>query len=174
MYHKPLNVVYESRQASLRETVMIRLVLAAAIALLPIVALAQTDQQEIVDRSTLALQDILGGGDRNAADIASMLKRARGAMICPRVFKAGFILGAEGGGCVLVARDGSGSWSAPAFYGIGSGSIGLQIGIQDAEVLMMILTEKGLNAVMDSQFKIGGDASIAVAVIGAVNEAATT
>ena len=58
--------------------------------------------------------------------------RARAVMICPRVFKAGFFLGGEGGDCVLLARAGNGTWSYPAFYGMGSGSFGLQIGIQDA------------------------------------------
>jgi lipid-binding SYLF domain-containing protein len=153
---------------------MHRILLFASIVLLPFVASAQSDQQELVDRSTLTIQDLVGAGDRNASDVASMLRRARAVMVCPRVFKAGFILGGEGGSCVLVARDGSGSWSAPAFYGMGTGSVGLQIGIQDAELMMMILTDKGLNAVLDSQFKIGGDASIAVTVVGAGIQGATT
>jgi lipid-binding SYLF domain-containing protein len=74
----------------------------------------------------------------------------------------------------LVARDGSGSWSYPAFYGMTSGSLGLQIGIQDSEFMMMVLTEKGLHAVLDSQFKLGGDVSIAIADMGAGVEGSTT
>ena len=50
-------------------------------------------------------------------DPRTMLRRARAAMICPRVFKAGFIFGGEGGACVLLARAGNGTWSYPAFYG---------------------------------------------------------
>jgi len=144
---------------------MKHVILAALLALAPIAAWADDQQQALVDRSTLALQDMLG--DANGRDAMGVLKRARAAMICPRVFRAAFIIGGDGGGCVLVARDGGGSWSAPAFYGMGSGSIGLQIGIQDAEVLIMILTDKGLTAMMDDQFKFGGDASIAFTVVGA-------
>jgi hypothetical protein len=103
-----------------------------------------------------------------------MLRKARAVMVCPRVFKAGFFFGGEGGNCVLAARDAAGSWSYPAFYAIGSGSFGLQIGIQDAQFIMMILTDKGLNAVMNNQFKIGGDASIAVASLGAGVQGDTT
>jgi len=57
---------------------------------------------------------------------------------------------------------------------MGSGSIGFQIGIQDSAIVMMILTDKGLNAIMDSQFKFGGDANITVATMGAGVEGATT
>jgi lipid-binding SYLF domain-containing protein len=135
-------------------------------------AAAQTAQQALVDRATLAVQDLMTNS--NSADPRSILRSARAVMICPRVFKAGFILGASGGGCVLVARDGSGSWSDPAFYDMGSGSIGLQIGIQDSAIVMMIMTDRGLSAVMDSQFKLGADAGIAIATIGAGVEGATT
>jgi lipid-binding SYLF domain-containing protein len=103
-----------------------------------------------------------------------MLQRARGVMICPRVFKAGFILGGEGGACVLLARAGNGTWSYPAFYGMGSGSVGFQIGIQDSQFVMLIMTEKGLHAVLDSQFKLGADASLAIATIGAGVQGSTT
>jgi lipid-binding SYLF domain-containing protein len=57
---------------------------------------------------------------------------------------------------------------------MGSGSIGFQIGVQDAQVMMMILTDKGLSALMDSQFKIGADASIAVATVGGGIAGSTT
>ena len=100
-------------------------------------------------------------------DPRNLLGQARAVMICPRMFKAGFIFGAEGGGCVMLARAANGTWSYPAFYGMGSGSFGLQAGIQDAQSVMMILTEKGLDAVMDDQFKIGAGASVAFAAWGA-------
>jgi lipid-binding SYLF domain-containing protein len=150
---------------------MIRLVIAAMVALLPLAARAQTEQQTLVDRSTLAVQEMLG--DSASSDARSMLRRSRGVMVCPRVFKAGFFFGGQGGNCVMVGRLQSG-WTAPAFYGMGSGSFGLQIGIQDAEVLFIILTEKGLHALLDSQFKIGPDAGIAVATLGAGVSGSTT
>ena len=75
---------------------------------------------------------------------------------------------------MLLARAGNGTWSYPAFYGMGSGSFGLQIGIQDAQFVMMIMTEKGLNSVLDSQFKLGADASIAIATIGGGVQGSTT
>ncbi len=136
------------------------------------VAQSSTEQQTLVDRSTLVVQELLG--DQNASEARALLKRAKGAMVCPRIFKAGFFVGGQGGGCVLVGRNAEGAWSAPAFYSMGSGSVGLQIGVQDAEMIFIVLTERGLQALLDSQFKFGADASVAVASIGAGVSGATT
>ncbi|MBN8892379.1 MAG: hypothetical protein BGP12_02765 [Rhodospirillales bacterium 70-18] len=142
-----------------------------ALLLLPAAAHAQTDQQALVDRATLTVQDMLS--DKANPDARSLLRTAKGAMVCPRVFKAGFILGGQGGSCVLVGHN-NGVWSAPAFYGLGSGSVGLQIGVQDSQIIFVMRTEKGLRALMDSQFKFGADAGVAVATIGAGISGATT
>jgi SH3 domain-containing YSC84-like protein 1 len=140
--------------------------------LLPNVACAQTEQQTLVDRATLVMQEMMSQPGSQHARFE--LQRARAVMICPRMFKAGFFFGGEGGDCVLVSRAGNGTWSYPAFYGMGSGSFGFQVGIQDSAVLMMILTDRGLNAVLDSQFKLGANATIAVATIGGGVQGATT
>jgi len=149
------------------------LALVAAMAATPAArAVTAQGQQELVDRATLAAQDILS--DSEGHDARSVLPNARAVMICPRIFKAGFLFGGEGGGCVLLARGGQGSWSSPAFYSVGGGSFGLQAGIQDAEVMLFIMTENGLRAVLDSQFRLGADASVALVTIGGGVEGATT
>jgi lipid-binding SYLF domain-containing protein len=142
-----------------------------ALAAAPAQAASVQGQQELVDRATLALGEVLNEDDGGQAH--AMLPNARAVMICPRVFRAGFFFGGEGGGCVLLARGGAGSWSAPAFYSMGGGSFGLQAGIQDAEIVMMILTQNGLRAVMDSQFRLGADASVALVTVGGGVEGAT-
>ena len=151
-----------------------RLLLLAGSLSLPMAARAVTPQgqQELVDRATLAAQEVLS--DREGHDARALLPQARAVMICPRVFHAGFIFGGEGGGCVLLARGGQGTWSSPAFYSMGGGSFGLQAGIQDAEVMMLILTDNGLRSVMDSQFRLGANASVALVTIGGGVEGATT
>ena len=148
------------------------LAIAASLAIAPHMARAQAQQQELVDRATLAAQDMLN--DRDGRDAQGVLRQARATMICPRVLRAGFLFGGQGGDCVLVARDGGGSWSSPAFYGMGSGSFGFQAGLQDSEVMMMIMTERGLRAVMDDQFKIGADAGATFVQWGGGIEGATT
>ncbi len=146
--------------------------LAAAVLAAPSASHAQGAQQELVDRATLAAQDMLN--ERDGTDAQRLLRRARAAMICPQVLRAGFLFGGQGGNCVLVARDGSGSWSSPAFYTLASGSFGFQAGLQDSEIMLMILTEKGLRAVMDDQFKLGADAGAVFIQWGGGVEGATT
>jgi lipid-binding SYLF domain-containing protein len=147
-------------------------VIALAVVLAPSLARAQGDAQTLVDRATLAVQEMMT--QTVSQDPHNTLVRARAVMICPRVFKAGFIFGGSGGACVLLARASNGTWSYPAFYGIGSGSVGFQIGIEDSAIVMMIMTDRGLNAVMDTQFKLGGDVSVAVATVGGGLGGATT
>ncbi len=146
---------------------------AAALLLgLPAFARAQGAQQELVDRSTLAVQDMLG--DQYGRSAQDVLRKARAVLICPRVFRAGFLFGAQGGSCVLVARDGNGSWSSPAFYDLAAGSFGFQAGLQDSEIMLMILTNRGLRAILDDQFKLGGDASATFVQWGGGVEGDTT
>ncbi|HEX2113822.1 MAG TPA: lipid-binding SYLF domain-containing protein [Alphaproteobacteria bacterium] len=135
-------------------------------------AMAQQAEQEIVDKARLALEHLRNDPDHPTLN--NVLARAKAVLIIPSLLKAGFILGGEGGSGVLLARGASGEWSAPAFYTLASGSIGLQIGAQDAEVLFAVMTDKGLKQVIQSQFKLGADASIAVGPKGGGVEASTT
>lgn len=136
-------------------------------------ARAQADQQSLVDRATLSLQEVLDVGDMTN-DARSLLGRARAAMICPRIFRAGFIIGGQGGDCVLVARDGNGSWSSPAFFTMGGGSIGFQAGVQDAQVVMLIMNDKALEAVLVDHFRFGADAGVALGTLGRGISGSTT
>jgi lipid-binding SYLF domain-containing protein len=130
------------------------------------------EQQTLVDRATLTVQEMMT--QTVSQDPKIMLRKAKGAMVCPRIFKAGFFFGGEGGRCVLLARAGNGTWSYPSFYTIGSGSFGFQFGIEDSQLLMLIMTEKGLNAVLDSQIKLGANASVAIAGYGGGIQGSTT
>ena len=156
---------------------MIRFLTMAALTALALVETACSpngpgQQQTLVDRATLTVQEMMT--QTVSQDPKKLLRNAKGVMICPRIFKAGFFFGGEGGNCVLLARAGNGTWSYPAFYTIGSGSFGFQFGIEDSQLLMLIMTEKGLNAVLDSQIKLGANAGIAVATIGAGIQGSTT
>ena len=133
----------------------------------------QERQQRLVDRSTLTAEEILESGN-NSEPARRFLARARGVMICPSIFRMSFLLGGSGGGCVLLARDGAGSWSDPAFYSMISGSVGFQAGIQDVQLMLFIMSRRGLTAIMDSQFKFGANASITLATLGAGVEGATS
>jgi SH3 domain-containing YSC84-like protein 1 len=130
------------------------------------------EQQTLVDRATLTVQEMMT--QTVSDDPRDLLRHAKAVMVCPRIFKAGFFFGGEGGNCVLLARAGNGTWSYPAFYTIGSGSFGFQFGIEDNQLLMLIMTQHGLNAVLDSQIKLGANAGVAVATLGAGVQGSTT
>jgi SH3 domain-containing YSC84-like protein 1 len=152
---------------------MKRLLLAATLALAPLAPALADTPQHLVDSSTLALEDLMGGSNASAAQ--DYLRKAKAVVICPNIFRGGLIFGGEGGGCVMSARAADGSWSYPALYTLGSGSFGLQIGVQNSEVMMLIMTDAGLNALLNSQFKFGGDAGVSLATFGTgVNGSMTT
>ena len=134
-------------------------------------AAAGTDEQTTIDHAIGTLRDLRH--DKEFGNARELINRARGVMIAPRIFKAGFFFGGEGGAAVLLAREGRG-WSNPAFYTIASASFGLQIGAQESEMVLIVLTQRGLDALMRDQFKIGANAGIAVATLGSTVEGATT
>jgi lipid-binding SYLF domain-containing protein len=146
------------------KSALLGLALCAAGFAMPAAALADTPQH-LVDSATLSLQDMMGGPEATQAE--DLLRKARAVVVCPNIFRAGFILGGEGGGCLMVARKAQGGWSGPAFYTLGSASFGFQAGVQSAEVMMLVMTTGGLNALLDSQFKFGADAGLTVATLGA-------
>ena len=129
-------------------------------------------EQTLVDRAALTVKELMT--QTVSQDPKIMLRHAKAVMVCPRIFKAGFFFGGEGGNCVLLARAGNGTWSYPAFYTIGSGSFGFQFGVQDSQLILMIMTNRGLNAVMDSQVRLGANVSVAVASIGGGVQGSTT
>jgi len=96
------------------------------------------------------------------------LPRARAVLISPRILQAGFIVGGSGGNAVLQARTTAApGWTGPAFYKMGTGSIGLQAGAEATEMVAVVLTEKGLNKFLSTDFKLGGDVSVAAGPVGA-------
>jgi lipid-binding SYLF domain-containing protein len=153
----------------------VRVLVAACLAFLVAAiapAAAQKAEQEIVDKARITIDSLRR--DTDHPSLNPNLAKAKAVLIIPSLLKAGFILGGEGGSGVLLARTASGGWSGPAFYTLASGSVGLQIGAQDAEVIFIVMTDKGLKQVIQNQFKMGADASIAVGPKGTGVEAATT
>jgi SH3 domain-containing YSC84-like protein 1 len=98
--------------------------------------------------------------------IQENLGRAKAVLIAPQIVKAGFIFGGSGGRALLVARDGR-TWNGPAFYDLATASVGFQAGVEVSEAIIVVMTDKGLNSLMSTSFKVGGDASVAAGPVGA-------
>ena len=92
-------------------------------------------------------------------------KDAKGLLICSKVVKAGFIIGGSGGRCVFVAKQGT-TWNGPAFYSAGTASAGFQAGVQDSAIIGLVMTQKAIDSLMSSEFKLGGEASVAAGPVG--------
>ena len=135
-------------------------------------AKAASDQQELIDSAQHTMARMLE--DEFFLQVPKYLEKAKAVLIVPSLFKAGFFFGAEGGNGVLLVKNTAGEWSNPAFYTMAGASLGLQFGAQDAEVLLIVLTDGGLHSVLNSKVKLGADASFAVGPVGAGIEGATT
>lgn len=101
------------------------------------------------------------------------LSEARGVLILPKVVKAGLIFGGSGGRGVLIVRDEArGDWTPPVFYTMGSGSVGLQIGVQVSEIALLVMRPKGIDALLAAKVQFGGDVSVAAGPVGVGRQSA--
>jgi SH3 domain-containing YSC84-like protein 1 len=101
-----------------------------------------------------------------------VLDNAKCVAVIPSMLKGGFIFGAEHGRGVATCRTANG-WSAPAFFVATGGSWGAQIGGQATDLVMLIMNQNGMNQLLASKFKIGGDASAAAGPVGRQASAST-
>ncbi len=135
-------------------------------------AAAASEPEELVEKARLTTERLLNHPE--FPELRLWMKEAKGVLIVPSLLKAGFVVGGEGGSGVLLARDRGKGWSEPAFYTLGSGSIGLQIGVQESQAMFIIMTDKGLDAMISKNVQLGVDASIAVGPKGAGIGGSTT
>ena len=101
-----------------------------------------------------------------------LLDTAEAIAVFPGVIKAAFLIGGRGGQGVISRRV-KGGWSAPAFFNLGGGSFGPQIGAQKTDYVLLIMNESGLNGLLKDKFELGGEASIAAGPVGREAAAST-
>lgn len=138
-------------------------------------AQAQTQpsqEQALVDGARSTIEALKT--DPDFSSFNSLLRQAKAVIVVPRLIKAGLIVGGEGGSGVLLAKNVQGRWSAPAFYHIGGASLGLQIGAQTSEVVLIVMNSHALDKLLTDRVTLGGDVSVATGSSGAGVAAATT
>lgn len=133
------------------------------------------DKQEamqLVDKARLTLESFMS--DENMGAFRDLLKRAEGVFISPQLLKGAFIIGASGGNGVFLVRDKkTRQWTGPAFYTIGGASFGLQIGGEASEVILLVMTDRGIRSFLGNSIKLGADAGVAAGPVGIGVSAAT-
>jgi lipid-binding SYLF domain-containing protein len=130
------------------------------------------DARQLVDKARLTVEGFAADPDMDG--FRSLIKRAKGVYVAPQVLRGAFIFGVSGGSGVFLARDEkAGQWSGPAFYTIGEASFGLQAGADASEVILLVMSERGIAALQSSSVKLGADVGIAVGPVGAGASAST-
>lgn len=116
------------------------------------------------------IHQLLAAGDSGIP--TEVLDNAKCVAVIPSMIKGGFIFGAEHGRGVATCRTGNG-WSAPAFFVATGGNWGAQIGGQATDLVMLFMNQNGANQLLNSKFKVGGDASAAAGPVGREASAST-
>jgi lipid-binding SYLF domain-containing protein len=126
---------------------------------------ASSEQQDLVNKAQATIEQFVASPDMTW--FREHLSEAKAVMIVPVLVKGGFIFGGSGGhGLLLVHDEGSDSWSYPAFNFMSSVTFGLQIGGEASQVVLLVMSDKGVNAMLSTEFKLGADVSVAAGPVG--------
>jgi lipid-binding SYLF domain-containing protein len=116
------------------------------------------------------LDEIMATPDKGIP--SEILGSAKCIAVVPSLLKGGFVVGAMHGRGMATCRLANG-WSAPAPLTTTGGSIGLQIGGQAVDVIMVVMNDRGMQALLTNKFKLGADASVAAGPVGRHAEGST-
>ena len=117
-----------------------------------------------MERAAKTLQEITAAPDKGIPN--EVFEKAKCVAVVPNLTKGGFIIGAEHGRGVATCRLAGGGWSAPAFFSVTGGSWGAQIGVEDVNLVIMIMNDEGMRNLLNNKFKIGADASASAGPVG--------
>ena len=123
-------------------------------------------EQKRLEECGVVMQEILNVPDNIPHDL---LNKAECVIVIPSVRKAAFGIGAEYGRGAMVCRTGEhfrGAWGAPAMYALEGASVGFQIGGEATDLVLLVMNDSGMNSILSSKVKLGGDASVAAGPLG--------
>src|SRR5579872_1965137 len=124
---------------------------------------AREDSVDRLQRSVTVLHAIMATPDKGIPE--EVLSNAKCILVVPDLIKGGFVFGGKHGRGVATCRTAEG-WSAPAFVSVGGGSWGLQIGIEDVDLVMLVMNDQGLQHLLSSKFELTGEGSVAAGPVG--------
>ena len=126
--------------------------------------------QSRIDAAKAVVDEIMKAQDRSIP--LDILQHATCVAVVPGMVKGAFVFGGQYGQGVVTCRTGHG-WSAPVFIRMAGGSFGFQIGGQSTDLILLAVNDRGLQDLLKSKFKIGGDASAAAGPVGRAGQAST-
>ena len=131
---------------------------------------ARQDSEKRLNSSVDVLHAVMGAPDKGIPE--EVLSGAKCIVVVPNLIKGGFVFGGKHGRGIASCRTTEG-WSAPAFVSVGGGSWGLQIGVEDVDLVMLVMNEKGLQHLLSSKFELTGEGSVAAGPVGRHTSAGT-
>ena len=138
----------------------------------PVAARADNDEEKRVTESMAVLETLVRAPDQGIPE--HILTRAEAIVVIPSLVKGGFIVGAQHGrGIMSVRNRETNTWSAPGFVALTGGSIGWQIGVQATDLVLLVMNRDGVKDLLDTEFKVGANASVAAGPVGRTGEAST-
>jgi lipid-binding SYLF domain-containing protein len=133
--------------------------------------LANKEEDDRLKEATTTLTELAGSKDKGIP--ADLMNKAVCTVVVPGVKKAGFIVGGKYGRGFASCRTGKGGWTAPAGMKIEGGSIGLQAGGSESDIVLLVMNKTGMEKLLKSKFTIGGEASAAAGPVGREAQAMT-
>ena len=131
-----------------------------------------TKQREILVESVQVLEEVQSSPDHKIP--ADLVAKAKAIIIFPTLLKGGFIFAARyGTGVASVRNSNTGKWGPPAFLKTYGGSFGFQIGIEAVDLVLLVMTQRGINGLLKSKFTLGADIAVTAGPVGRHAEAGT-
>lgn len=134
-------------------------------------AIAGADEDARAHNAVRVLTDIQAIPESAIPD--KLLDEARAVVVVPDTIKAGLIIGGRRGHGLMSVKSPDGTWSSPSFVSLTGGSIGLQAGVQSADVVLVFRSERGLESIVNGKFTLGADAAVAAGPVGRSASAST-
>jgi SH3 domain-containing YSC84-like protein 1 len=139
--------------------------LVAALLAFALPAMAAEDDAKRLTASGQVLNEIMSAGDK--AIPGDLFHKAYCVVVIPNMKKAGFIFSGKYGKGFATCRDPKGTgWTAPAAMRVEGGGFGLQAGGESADIVMLVMSDKGMQGLLASKFTLGGEASVAAGPVG--------
>ncbi len=127
-------------------------------------------QRKILRTSQMILDEIQRSPDQQIP--MNLISKAKAIIVFPTMIKAGFFVGARyGKGIASVRTTDTGEWGPPAFLYTTGGSFGFQFGAQAVDLILLVMTQRGLEGLLNEQFTLGGDIALSAGPVGRHAEA---
>lgn len=134
-------------------------------------AASDREERDRAEKAATAFQEIMAAPDQSVPQ--ELLDRAECVAVFPSVKKGGFVVGGQYGKGLISCRREAGAWGSPAFFTIGGGSFGLQIGGQAVDLVLLIMNKSGVDGLLQDKFEIGAGAAASAGPVGRNAHAST-